>query len=124
MQGQQQQPMALQQQQVGLATADPPPPEPPEEGIRDRISFVFNNVASSNTKEKAGELCGIIQESTLPWLAYYVVNKRVIVENSFHEVFDALLEEVHTRFPTTRQLVLEEVYRAIKVSESLSSAVL
>lgn len=110
--------VSQQLQQASLPTPDPPPPDPPEESIRDRIIFVFNNVATSNTKEKAEELCSLLQESTLPWLAYYVVNKRVIVENSFHEVFDAVIDEVQKRFSTARQLVLEEVYRSIKVSQA------
>ncbi|VDM33581.1 unnamed protein product [Hydatigera taeniaeformis] len=108
--------LLLQQQQQHQApsTQEPAPPVSPDENVRDRIFFVFNNVAPSNTKEKAEELCSILQESTLPWFSHYLVNKRVTVENAFLEVFDAVVDEVQKRFPTARQSVLSELFRAIK----------
>nr|CDS20803.1 CCR4 Not complex component Not1 [Echinococcus granulosus] len=111
-----QQILLQQQQQQHQAPPMPEsaPPESPDESVRDRIFFVFNNVSPLNAKEKAEELCGILQESTLPWFAHYLVNKRVTVENSFLEVFDDVVDEVQKRFPTARQLVLSELFRAIK----------
>lgn len=94
---------------------EPAPPASPDESVRDRVFFVFNNVAPSNTKEKAEELCNILQESNLPWFAHYLVNKRVTVENAFLEVFDVVVDEVQKRFPNARQSVLSELFRAIKV---------
>ncbi|KAL5107004.1 CCR4-NOT transcription complex subunit 1 [Taenia crassiceps] len=103
-----------QQQHQAPPMQEPAPPASPDESVRDRVFFVFNNVAPSNTKEKAEELCSILQESTLPWFAHYLVNKRVTVENAFLEVFDIVVDEVQKRFPSARQSVLSELFRAIK----------
>ncbi|KAL5968703.1 CCR4-NOT transcription complex subunit 1 [Taenia solium] len=109
-----QQILLQQQQHQAPPMQEPAPPASPDESVRDRVFFVFNNVAPSNTKEKAEELCSILQESTLPWFAHYLVNKRVTVENAFLEVFDVVVDEVQKRFPSARQSVLSELFRAIK----------
>lgn len=92
------------------------PPDPPEEAISDRVYFLFNNVSKSNAKEKSAELTEILQESVLPWFAYYLVCKRITVEHTFHELFATVIDLIQDRHPNVRHRVLFELLRNVKVT--------
>ncbi|CAH8642924.1 unnamed protein product [Dicrocoelium dendriticum] len=95
--------------------APPKAPDPPEEAISDRIYFLFNNVSQSNAKEKSAELTELLSdERLLPWFAYYLVGKRVPVEQTFHELFAFVLEQIQERIPNVRPKVMQELIRHIK----------
>lgn len=92
------------------------PPEPPDVNVADRIYFLFNNVTTSNAKEKSNELATILsEERILPWFAVYLVNKRIPVEQAFHEVFAIVLDNIQERVPNVRSKVMQELIRYIKV---------
>lgn len=92
-------------------------PETPEESITDRIYFVFNNVSKSNAKEKSSELAELLgsEDRLLSWFAFYLVAKRVPVEQTFHELFAQVLDNIQERVPTVRYKVMAELIRSIKV---------
>uniref|UniRef100_A0A5K3FDQ3 CCR4-NOT transcription complex subunit 1 n=3 Tax=Mesocestoides corti TaxID=53468 RepID=A0A5K3FDQ3_MESCO len=103
-----------QQQAPGILSQEYIPPEAPDEVICDRIYFLFNNVSKTNAKEKSEELCGLLQESLLPWFAYYLVCKRITVEQSFHDIFASVIDTVQASLPDVRPRVLFELIRSIK----------
>ncbi len=102
-------------QQGANAPVEYVPPENPEESISDRVFFLFNNVSKSNAKEKSAELCEVLNEGVLPWFAYYIVCKRITVEQSFHELFATVLDFVQEKLPKVRPHVQSELIRSIKV---------
>lgn len=53
------------------------------------------------------------EEEFLPWLAQYLVMKRVSIEPNFHPLYGNFVTEIgHDKF---EQIVLEETYRNVKV---------
>ncbi|KAL7055945.1 hypothetical protein AAHC03_022720 [Spirometra sp. Aus1] len=91
------------------------PPDPPDEAISDRVCFLFNNLTKVNVKEKSADVGEILEESLLPWFAYYLVCKRVTVEHTFHDLFAMVLDFLQERLPNVRPSVLAEVFRNIKL---------
>lgn len=64
----------------------------PNEQIRDRILFIVNNISQMNLESKANELLKVLQEAYYPWMAQYLVIKRVSIEPNFHELYLSFLE--------------------------------
>nr|CAH8869746.1 unnamed protein product [Trichobilharzia regenti] len=90
-------------------------PDAPEESISDRIYFLFNNVSKVNAKEKSNELASLLSEDRLiPWFAFYLVSKRIPVEQTFHDLFAIVLDHIQERVPNVRPKVMFELIRHIK----------
>jgi len=85
----------------------------PSETIQDKVHFIFNNISNNMMKQKAGELKGAIQSEYFPWLAQYIVMKRVSIEPNFHHLYSDFLK--HLSIGELSKLVLDETYRNIKV---------
>uniref|UniRef100_A0A5K3G3F1 CNOT1_CAF1_bind domain-containing protein n=1 Tax=Mesocestoides corti TaxID=53468 RepID=A0A5K3G3F1_MESCO len=103
-----------QQPAPGIASQAYIPPEAPDEDTCERIYFILNNVTKTNVKEKSKELCGLLQESMLPWFAYYLVCERIMVEHSCHHIFASVIDTVQASLPDVRPRVLFELIRSIK----------
>lgn len=92
-------------------------PDAPEESISDRVYFLFNNVSKVNAKEKSNELATLLSEDRLiPWFAFYLVSKRIPVEQTFHDLFALVLDHIQEKVPNVRPKVMYELIRHIKVS--------
>ncbi|TNN05691.1 CCR4-NOT transcription complex subunit 1 [Schistosoma japonicum] len=90
-------------------------PDAPEESISDRVYFLFNNVSKVNAKEKSSELATLLAEDRLiPWFAFYLVSKRIPVEQTFHDLFALVLDHIQERVPNVRPKVMYELIRHIK----------
>ncbi|CAH8617964.1 unnamed protein product [Schistosoma rodhaini] len=90
-------------------------PDAPEESISDRVYFLFNNVSKVNAKEKSNELATLLSEDRLiPWFAFYLVSKRIPVEQTFHDLFALVLDHIQERVPNVRPKVMYELIRHIK----------
>lgn len=85
----------------------------PNEGIQDKVHFIFNNISATNFEVKAADLKQAIQNDFNPWLAQYLVMKRVSIEPNFHHLYSDFLKAV--AIPELSKLVLDETYRNIKV---------
>jgi len=59
----------------------------PDKATQDAVSFIFNNVSLKNIPEKAKELKQKLPKEYFPWLAQYLVHKRVCLEENFHQVY-------------------------------------
>ncbi|CAH8610758.1 unnamed protein product [Schistosoma haematobium] len=90
-------------------------PDAPEESISDRVYFLFNNVSKVNAKEKSNELATLLSEDRLiPWFAFYLVSKRIPVEQTFHDLFALVLDHIQEKVPNVRPKVMYELIRHIK----------
>uniref|UniRef100_A0A094ZVC7 CCR4-NOT transcription complex subunit 1 n=1 Tax=Schistosoma haematobium TaxID=6185 RepID=A0A094ZVC7_SCHHA len=90
-------------------------PDAPEESISDRVYFLFNNVSKVNAKEKSNELATLLSEDRLiPWFAFYLVSKRIPVEQTFHDLFALVLDHIQEKVPNVRPKVIYELIRHIK----------
>lgn len=75
-----------------LDAADKQPILVPNEQVRDRILFIVNNISLLNLETKANDLVKILQEAYYPWMAQYLVIKRVSIEPNFHQLYLSFLE--------------------------------
>uniref|UniRef100_A0A5K3G609 CNOT1_CAF1_bind domain-containing protein n=1 Tax=Mesocestoides corti TaxID=53468 RepID=A0A5K3G609_MESCO len=95
------------------------PPQAPDEVICNRVDSILNNVSETNVEEKCEELCGLLkqqqqQQSLLPWFAYYLVCKRIMVEPSSHHIVASVIDEVQVNLPDVRSRIIFELIRSIK----------
>ena len=77
------------------------------------MHFIFNNVSPQNMDVKVKELLSLVREDFFPWLAQYIVVKRVALEQNFHQMYISLLEKVNS--PTLDRQLLLETYSNIKI---------
>lgn len=66
--------------------------------MEDKVHFIFNNVSAQNMDIKVKELVGLVKEEFYPWLAQYIVVKRVALEQNFQQMYISLLEKVNSQF--------------------------
>lgn len=85
----------------------------PNESVQDKVHFIFNNISASNIKQKASDLKQAVQADYNPWLAQYLVMKRVSIEPNFHHLYADILKTLDVT--ELSKLVLDETYRNIKV---------
>uniref|UniRef100_A0A5K3FYL0 CCR4-NOT transcription complex subunit 1 n=1 Tax=Mesocestoides corti TaxID=53468 RepID=A0A5K3FYL0_MESCO len=90
------------------------PPEASDEVIRDKICFILHTVSQATAEEKSKELCGLLQESMLPWFAYYLVCERIMVQQSYFNIFASFIDDIQAKLPHGRPRVLFELIRNIK----------
>ena len=67
----------------------------PDESTQDAILFIFNNVSQQNLDEKAKDLKLKLLTEHYPWLAQYIVVKRVSIEPNFHQLYLAFLDKLN-----------------------------
>ena len=96
--------------------ADSQVPEP-SEPIQEKVAFLFNNLSQANLKKKVEDLWEEVldrKDDLLPWLAQYLVMKRVSIEPNFHNLYANLVFS----FPATAGFpsqALDETYRNVRI---------
>lgn len=92
-----------EQQQLNLAScidklmpavAEGLPVTNPPDGVIDRIYFVINNVAANNIDTKAAELREVLKEDYYPWLANYLVQKRISSHANLHTMYMSFIDKL------------------------------
>ncbi len=66
----------------------------PDEAVQDKIYFIINNLAPNNMDLKVGEMRELLRVDFLPWLANYLVLKRVSLEANFHQLYMSFLDKL------------------------------
>ncbi|CCI49970.1 unnamed protein product [Albugo candida] len=66
----------------------------PDEGIKDRIHFIVNNMSISNLEAKIPEMRKILIENFYPWMANYLVIKRISTQPNYHTVYLIFIEKL------------------------------
>jgi CCR4-NOT transcription complex subunit 1 len=87
---------------------------PPDEAIKDKIIFVFNNVSKQNMEGKVNELKALLGTSREAWqyLAQHLVVHRASIEPNFHALYLEFLTAL--KIPKLITMVLSSTYAAIK----------
>ncbi len=80
----------------------------PDETIKDKIFFVFNNVSKQNMDIKANELRSILHSEDWPYLAQHLVINRASIEPNFHALYLEFLD--YLKIPVLLELVLNSTY--------------
>lgn len=88
------------------------PASAPDETIKDKIFFVFNNVSKQNMDIKANELRSILHSEDWPYLAQHLVINRASIEPNFHALYLEFLD--YLKIPGLLELVLNSTYAAIQ----------
>lgn len=71
--------------------------EPPPAGLVDRLTFIINNMTDTNVDGKASEAGSIMRAEYYPWLANYLVTKRVATQPNFQPLYRAFLDRFSSR---------------------------
>nr|CCA26834.1 hypothetical protein ALNC14_129780 [Albugo laibachii Nc14] len=66
----------------------------PDEGTKDRIHFIVNNMSISNLEAKIPEMRKILMENFYPWMANYLVIKRISTQPNYHTVYLIFIEKL------------------------------
>eukprot|EP01113_Clastostelium_recurvatum_P016806 TRINITY_DN1971_c0_g1_i2.p1 TRINITY_DN1971_c0_g1~~TRINITY_DN1971_c0_g1_i2.p1 ORF type:complete len:2308 (-),score=670.74 TRINITY_DN1971_c0_g1_i2:313-7236(-) len=66
----------------------------PDDKVKDKIHFIFNNVSQSNMEQKANELKDLLRPEYYDYLAQYLVVKRISLEANFHNLYLAFTEKL------------------------------
>jgi len=88
------------------------PVSAPDEAVRDKIFFVFNNVSKQNMEAKANELRTLLSQDDWPYLAQHLVINRASIEPNFHSLYLEFLDQLQA--PGLLDLVLSATYAAIQ----------
>jgi hypothetical protein len=80
----------------------------PDETVKDKIFFVFNNVSKQNMNIKANELRSILHSEDWPYLAQHLVINRASIEPNFHALYLEFLD--YLKIPGLLELVLSSTY--------------
>lgn len=96
----------------------------PNEQTRDRILFIVNNVSLMNLEAKANDLVRILQEAYYPWMAQYLVIKRVSIEPNFHALYLAFLEvlQLHPLDEQILRQTLANIFVLLRSAKTDSSS--
>ncbi|KAJ8907855.1 hypothetical protein NDN08_007959 [Rhodosorus marinus] len=103
------------------AEAFAPVPEP-DEGVKDRIHFIFNNLTAQNIDQKAKELKDAVPVQYYPYLTKYIVERRAAIEPNFHTLYVGLMESYNKRDTKLLPMVLAKSYdnvRALLASDKI-----
>ncbi|VDP52373.1 unnamed protein product [Soboliphyme baturini] len=86
----------------------------PPESTHEKVAFLFNNLSQANLPQKVSEMKELlVDDQYLPWLAQYLVMKRVSAESNFHNLYSNFVTAMGNR--TFNSLILLETYRNIKI---------
>ncbi|KAL1548658.1 transcription regulator [Salvia divinorum] len=109
---------------VAAAERKETPLEAPASEAQDKISFIINNLSTSNVEAKAKEFSEILNSQYYPWFAQYMVMKRASIETNFQDLYLKFLDKVNLK-PLNREIV-RATYENCKVllgSELIKSSV-
>ncbi|XP_057455962.1 uncharacterized protein LOC130747140 isoform X2 [Lotus japonicus] len=98
---------------VAAAEKRETPIEGPGSEVQDKISFIINNISSTNVEAKAKEFDEILKEQYYPWFAQYMVMKRVSIEPNFHDVYLKFLDKVNSK--ALNKEIVQATYENCKV---------
>ncbi|XP_045789212.1 CCR4-NOT transcription complex subunit 1 [Trifolium pratense] len=98
---------------VAAAEKRETPIEAPGSEVQDKISFIINNISSSNFEAKAKELTEILKEQYYPWFAQYMVMKRASIEPNFHDMYLKFLDKVNSK--ALNKEIVQATYENCKV---------
>ncbi|XP_058212330.1 uncharacterized protein LOC131324368 [Rhododendron vialii] len=98
---------------VAAADRRETPLEAPASEIQDKISFIINNLSSTNFEAKAKEFSEILTEQYYPWFAQYMVMKRASIEPNFHDLYLKFIDKVNSK-PLNKEIV-QATYENCKV---------
>ncbi|PIA29475.1 hypothetical protein AQUCO_06000080v1 [Aquilegia coerulea] len=71
--------------------------ETPASEVQDKLSFMMNNLSTTNIEAKAKEFTDILKEEYYPWFAQYMVMKRASIEPNFHDLYLKFLDKVNSK---------------------------
>jgi CCR4-NOT transcription complex subunit 1 len=66
----------------------------PEDNVKDRIHFIVNNMSLSNLEAKIPEMRKLLIEQHYPWMANYLVSKRISTQPNYHGVYLIFIEKL------------------------------
>ncbi|KMT00009.1 hypothetical protein BVRB_1g018420 isoform D [Beta vulgaris subsp. vulgaris] len=89
------------------------PPIEPSSEAQDKISFIVNNISTTNMEAKAKEFSEILKEECYPWFAQYMVMKRASIELNFQEMYLKFLEKVNLK--ALNKEIVQATYENCKV---------
>ncbi|KAI6214776.1 hypothetical protein M3Y94_00308400 [Aphelenchoides besseyi] len=87
----------------------------PDESVVDKIGFLFNNLSTSTLHEKAGEMKELIRsqdKNFIPWLAQYLVIRRITTEQNHQNMYNNFLMAIEDE--NLNEHILRETYRNIQ----------
>ena len=87
-------------------------PEAPER-VRDKVSFIFNNLSHQNVDSKVSELLETVPTDYDQWLANYVVVKRAAQESNFQPLYMTLLDKMGNK--RLLDNIVQFTYQYIKI---------
>ncbi|EFO98457.1 CRE-LET-711 protein [Caenorhabditis remanei] len=88
----------------------------PAEAIVDKISFLFNNLSTTNLVQKKDEVLEMIiehGEGFTRWLSQYIVMKRVSIEQNFQPLYNQFVTAIDN--PYLDQCIKRETFRNIRI---------
>lgn len=97
--------------------------EQPSTKIQERVSFLINNLSTTNLDEKGTELKELLQSSTWPWFSHYLVIRRVSIEPNNHDLYVSLLNKLE--ITQLNDYIIEETLKNIHLllkSETIVSS--
>ena len=81
--------------------------------MEEKVRFIFNNITLPNLDVKVREMLALVTSDFFPWLAQYIVVKRVALEQNYQQMYQAMLERVNSS--VLDKLVLQETYSNVKI---------
>lgn len=95
----------------------------PPETVLDRIYFVINNVSVNNLDSKAKELKDVLKEEHYPWLANYLVQKRISPHGNLQAMYLTFIDKLKAPSLTKWVLlhVLQYVSKLLRSHKIISS---
>jgi len=102
--------------------------DPPNEETEDKLTFLINNLSPRNVDDKVLEMKQVLKAEFFPWIAYFLVAKRVSTQGNLHGLYmsfldklgeQKLLEEVRNRTLFQAKVFLNKVDIVSSTSERL-----
>ncbi|KAG7644767.1 CCR4-Not complex Not1 subunit [Arabidopsis thaliana x Arabidopsis arenosa] len=87
--------------------------EAPPSDVQDKVSFIINNISTTNIESKGKEFAEILPQQYYPWFAQYMVMKRASIEPNFHDLYLKFLDKVDSKLLFKE--ILQNTYENCKV---------
>ncbi|AAC24379.1 Similar to yeast general negative regulator of transcription subunit 1 [Arabidopsis thaliana] len=96
-------------------------PKAPPSDVQDKVSFIINNISTTNIESKGKEFAEILPQQYYPWFAQYMVMKRAMclipdrasIEPNFHDLYLKFLDKVDSKLLFKE--ILQNTYENCKV---------
>ncbi|XP_003371608.1 CCR4-Not complex component, Not1 superfamily [Trichinella spiralis] len=85
----------------------------PSDIIREKVAFLFNNLSQANLSSKVTEMHELLDRSFFPWLAQYLVVRRISTEANFHHLYCSFVTAFKRQ--VFSEATLQETFRNIKI---------